>query len=103
MVAQDFLLNGLGGDLLIKNGDFSIGTSDIQAQYDIINDPQGYWKQYPYLGVGLLLQQNGNVNINHLGNLIQQQLRGDGFNTKKPTITINSSGTLDIIPNATRS
>lgn len=101
-VAQDFLLNGLGGDLLIKNGDFVIGSSDVQAQYDIINDPQGWWKQYLGLGVGLVTQQNGNVNITALSTNIVKQLKSDGFTTRSPKITFNNSGILNVIPNAIR-
>ena len=103
MIFQDFLTNGLGGDLIISNGDFVIGPSDYQNQYDIINDTQGYWKEYPNLGVGLILQQNGNVDLTQLSSLIMNQLNNDGFTTRSPKITFDSSGDLNIVTNAYRS
>jgi len=102
-IFQDYLRDGLDGSLLIKNGDFVVGPSDEQNIHDILNDPAGFWHQYPEVGVGLQNYQNGTVNLTQLSAIIVQQLQNDGFTVKNPKITYSqSTDELDIQPNAVR-
>lgn len=41
-------------DLLIRNGDFVIGVSDIQHCRHIISAHPGHYKQWPRIGVGII-------------------------------------------------
>lgn len=57
---QDFLMDE-NGDLLIQNGDFVIGNSELQHQEDILAAHKGEYKEYPEIGVGIkeeLLNEN---------------------------------------------
>jgi hypothetical protein len=103
--AKDFLLNQINnGDLLVQSGDFVTGLSDNQHIHDIINDPLGYWKQFPAVGCGIVLYQDSDVNITQLSALIISQLKKDGYKTRIPKITFDNAGNiLNIVPNATRS
>lgn len=94
--AQDFLLTSLQGDLMIKNGDFVIGISDEQHQRDIISNPSGWWHLSPYVGVGLIFYQDGNINTSTLASIIMNQLSKDGYYTRRPNIIINANGELNI-------
>ena len=50
---KDLLLNPETGDLLIKDGDFVIGTSDMQNKARLLQLPKGAIKQFPTSTVGL--------------------------------------------------
>lgn len=49
---QDLLLDDTD-DLLIENGDFVIGISDLQHQEHLLVAQKGDFKQYPDIGVGI--------------------------------------------------
>ena len=77
---QDFLLDD-SGDLLIQNGDFVVGNSDNQNAEDIISSFAGEWKEFPFVGVGLiqyLKSQDGQKAVS----IIKTQLQADGFDVK---------------------
>jgi hypothetical protein len=92
------------GDLLVSRiaNDFVIAASDNQHIADIIYSNQGEWKQYPSLGVGVINYLNSSGSTVALSRQIIIQLQGDGYNVTKPQIAFDSSGKLDIVPNATR-
>ncbi len=93
----DFLLDS-DGDLLIQNGDFVVGASDIQHVEDIIESFVGEWKQYPILGVGLmtyLKSQNGAKAIT----AIKQQLQSDGYSLSNVKIDNTINGIKVSFPN----
>lgn len=57
MANSDYLLDD-NGDLLITNGDFTVGLSDNQHIQDIIQCFQGEWKQFPLIGAAILTSLN---------------------------------------------
>ncbi len=87
---QDFLLDD-DGDLMIANGDFVVGPSDMQHVQDIIESFAGSWKQYPILGVGIktfLKSENGQAAVT----LIKQQLQSDGYSVGNIKVKNDVSG-----------
>ena len=94
MVFQDFLLDD-EGDLLIQNGDFIVGSSDVQHVEDIINSFVGEWKQYPILGVGLLRYLNSE-NAQQASTNIKQQLQSDGYSLQSVSVNIDSDNNLNV-------
>ena len=90
---QDFLLDE-DGDLLIQNGDFVIGNSDNQNVEDIISSFAGEWKEFPFVGVGLiqyLKSQDGQKATN----IIKTQLQADGFDVK--SVQVNPQGDTMVV------
>ncbi len=94
MVFQDFLLDD-DGDLLIQNGDFVVGSSDVQHVEDIINSFVGEWKQYPILGVGLLSYLNSE-NAQQASTNIKQQLQSDGYSLQNVSVNIDNDNNLKV-------
>jgi len=93
-VFQDFLLDD-DGDLLIQNGDFVVGASDVQHVEDIINSFVGEWKQYPILGAGLLQYLNSE-NAQQASTNIKQQLQSDGYSLQSVKVNIDSEDNLRV-------
>lgn len=97
---QDFLLIELNGDMLISNGDFSIGPNVNQNISDILlSNPQNVaatasWQQYPNVGCALEMYQNGQ--INGLSGIIRKQLLGDGINIDTFNVSINANSQMDV-------
>jgi hypothetical protein len=89
-----------GGDLLIQNGDFVIGLSDVQHIKDTINAFPGWWKEFPVDGVGIINYLNGG-DEQELEKNVRIQLTADGYQVGTPTVQINSD-TVNINPDATR-
>jgi hypothetical protein len=79
MAAKDFLQNS-EFDLLIVDGDLSIGLSDEDHIIDIINSNQGDWKEYILCGVGIDNYLNSSGIDIFLEKEIGIQLERDGFN-----------------------
>jgi hypothetical protein len=79
MAAKDFLQNS-EFDLLIVDGDLSIGLSDEDHIIDIINSNQGDWKEYILCGVGIDNYLNSSGLDIFLEKEIGVQLERDGFN-----------------------
>ena len=78
MAAKDFLQNS-EFDLLIVDGDLSIGLSDEDHINDIINSNQGDWKEYILCGVGIDNYLNSSGLDIFLEKEIVVQLERDGF------------------------
>lgn len=80
---EDFQINDQG-DLNVDTaaGDFTIGVSDSQNVYDILESFQGEWKEYPAVGVGLI-QYLKTENPNNAISIIKQQLQADGFQVSR--------------------
>jgi hypothetical protein len=78
MTAKDFLQNS-EFDLLIVDGDLSIGLSDEDHIIDIINSNQGDWKEYILCGVGIDNYLNSSGLDIFLEKEIGVQLERDGF------------------------
>jgi len=101
--AIDIELNGLGGDLIIKNGDLSFWESDKSHIYDIIISNKGDWKNNINLGIGIQKYENSSGQQNIIAQEIKIQLTNDGYTVTKPVVNyINQTGELDISPNADR-
>lgn len=65
-------------DLLIKNGDFVIGPSDVQHVRDIFICAPGQFKQHPKLGINIKKDINSNMDAS-LTRKIQIHLNSDGY------------------------
>ena len=78
MAVKDILL-GDDGDLIIKNGDFLVGDSDVQHVNDIIEASPGYYKQFPILGVGIDSYMNSSGKEQQLNNAIRINLESDSY------------------------
>lgn len=77
---QDILLDN-NEELVIQDGDFKIGPSDLQHVYHIIRIPKGAWKQFPLTGVGEARFLNAPLGAS-LRRDIQLQLQADGYRLK---------------------
>lgn len=84
---KDILL-GDDYNLLIKNGDFVIGGSDVQHIQLLIDFHKSNLKQYPLTGVGKERFLNGTID-GALRAEIQRQLEADGYRTKSITFKEN--------------
>ncbi len=98
--STDFSL--LNNDIVIKNGDFATGPSDMQHIEDTINAFPGWWKEYPADGVGILQYINSSGQEQAITRSVAINLRADGYRVTGPSISVNNKGTLTIIPNATK-
>jgi hypothetical protein len=98
-VNQDFALSG--NDLVIIDGDFAIGESDVQHVADMLNAFPGWWKEFPQYGVGLMQYFNGDADPQTIKKNAKIMLSADGYNVDNMTVTI-VDGLLTINPNATR-
>jgi len=82
---KDFALDE-NGDLLIINGDFVIEDSSNQNIEDILNSYKGYYKEFPFLGVGIFSYIRSTGRVLEMKNLIKLQLESDGFRVNKINI-----------------
>ena len=92
---NDFVLDN-SGDLLITNGDFSVGDSTGQEVQDIIMSYPGWWKQYPQAGCSAPNSINSPGNGQELSNTIMQQLKMDGKTVTSLSTAVNANGVLTI-------
>lgn len=99
MARQDLAL--LDNDLLIQNNDFMIAESDVQHIDDTINAFPGWWKNYPEDGVGIFQYLNSIGTEQTIKKALIINLQSDGYFVNNPIIETDSSGKLNIIPNAT--
>jgi hypothetical protein len=81
-------------DLEIQNGDFVISKSDQQHIEDIVDAFQGYYKEFPLLGVGIRQFINASGVQAELQTNIQLQLESDGYSVND--IIINEAGNVFI-------
>jgi len=75
MKAKDLLWDG---DLVIVNGDFATGESDLQHIQDIVESSLGHWKEFPGVGVGAIRYLNGR-DFGGLQSEALNQLAADGY------------------------
>jgi hypothetical protein len=98
---KDVLTND-SGDLVIENGDFVVDYSEEQHVQDILISAPGTWKQWPTVGVGIVMRQEKGYTREALDRLkknIKLQLMADGIRANRievkltgndiQTITIN--------------
>ncbi len=77
-VSHDILLDK-NNDLLVIDGDFSIGNSEQQETNLLLNTFVGNWFQYPLVGLGIINYLAGNENALVIEQLIKKQMENDGF------------------------
>jgi hypothetical protein len=75
---KDILYDSTAGDLVIQDGDFRIGPSDLQHVFHIILVSQGSWKQFPLTGVGEAKLKHAPLDA-ALRRQIHLQLEADGY------------------------
>jgi len=97
-IRYDIALNN--NDINIYNGDFFIAESDTQHVIDSLNAFQGWYKEFPTDGVGLMSYTKSSSSLQELNRKIMVELTGDGYSVKAPLITLDPSGNLFINPNA---
>jgi len=86
-MAQDFLYDD-NNDLLISNGDWAVGESDMQHVQDILLAFPGHYKNSPLSGVGLPAYQNG-IMDRTIERTIKVALEADGAKDKEIKLTDN--------------
>jgi len=86
-------------DISFLNGDMFIAESDEQHIIDIINAFQGWWKEYPFLGVGLMKYMKSNTSAQEVNKNVKSQLQSDGYTLNSPYVNLTTSGQLTINPN----
>ena len=59
---NDFLTDQ-NGDLIIENGDFKTGVAHDQNIRAILKSTKGSFVQFPLIGVGLIAQVNGFIDL----------------------------------------
>lgn len=81
MIAMD-IMTDLNNDLLIVDGDFVIGESDMQHIHHILIAEQGDYKESPIIGIGIEKYINSTVDPVTIGSFINtatKHLKYDGF------------------------
>lgn len=98
--SQDIALQG--NDLYTELGDFAIMQSDEQHVSDTLASFPSWWKENPADGVGMLQYINSSGQEQVLGRSVKIQLQSDGYKVSNPSIVVDSSGLLNVNPNAQR-
>ena len=80
-------------DLMISNGDFVIGPSDVQHVDHIIMAFPGEYKEHPEIGLGAVAYVKSNTSKVKFKRDLRIQLNYDGY--KKPVIDL-SKGLKDL-------
>lgn len=78
MLFQDFILDN-EGDLKLDTGDLEIGLSDQAHIKDIFNSYPGWWRNYPYVGVGAFNYIESDGEDQQLIQDGKTQLTADGY------------------------
>jgi hypothetical protein len=86
-------------DIAFVNGDMYVAESDEQHIIDIINAFPGWWKEYPFMGVGLMRYMKSNTSAQEVNKNVKTQLQADGYTLNSNYVTLNASGLLTINPN----
>lgn len=76
--AQDIRVND-DGDLVFIGGDFDVVVANDEHSKAIIYSFTGDWVQYPNLGCNIQDYLNGDIDPLKMQNLIEAQLKIDGF------------------------
>ena len=89
-MANDFLLNG-DNELIIKDGDFVVGDSEMQEVGLLIGLNQGALKSDPILGVNLITNMRGSQREERIKRALKLNLAMDNkdYETIKSKIKIN--------------
>jgi len=85
-------------DIVVSKNDLVLVESDIQHVVDTINANQGWWKENPTDGVGILKYFKGRNVQQELSRTMKLQLVSDGYSAR-PAISYDSNGQLIINPN----
>lgn len=91
----------VNNDIVWNDGDLSFMDSDQQHIEDTINAYAGWWKEFPTDGVGIGLYQNSSGSQQQLARKIKIELEKDNYKVSNPVLEFDSSGKLNIYPNAT--
>jgi hypothetical protein len=94
---QDIALEN--NDLFFSNGDFVVAQSDEQHIIDTINCFQGWWKENPFDGVGLMQYMKSNAAMQEINRSVKMQLQGDGYILKSNYVNLDAAGKLIINTN----
>jgi hypothetical protein len=91
-MGKDILLDA-AGDLLIVNGDFVIGDSELQEVETILTMIQGELKEDPIMGANLIHYEKGVLTPDEIKAKASIALQRDGkdFNEIKQGLTLNVS------------
>lgn len=93
MIFED-ILTDTNNDLVIENGDFKVGESEVLEVERIICSNKGEWKQFPLLGFGITSWLNGAYQKNVFRRDLDVQLKSDGF--RKVEVTFLGGGKVNI-------
>lgn len=85
MISQDLQLDE-NGDILLKDGDYVIGESDMQHIEDILDAYPGEYRNAPLLGVYLQRALNGPMD-GSIRKDIRLNLESDNYQVKKVELT----------------
>lgn len=72
-------LEDTAGDLIIREGDFSLGESTSQHQKDLLISDKGQYKAFPTVGVGIEGWLNDDVNFAELERIVVGEFENDGM------------------------
>lgn len=67
-----------GNDIIISNGDFAIGDSDIRHQEHILIANKGEFKEFPEMGVGIIEALNSD-DIREVLDNVKRNFQYDGM------------------------
>lgn len=93
-MVKDIILDD-SNDLSFSVGDFVIKDSDQQHVILIINTFLGQWKQYPFVGVGIVRYLNSSGKQGTLKRNITVQMIADGYEVKDIILKDNSIYYID--------
>ena len=88
-----------GNDLVFYNGDLVIAQSDTQHVIDTINAFPGWWKEYPFDGVGIMAYNKAPLNAQEISRKMKLNLSQDGYSAQDPSVKLSENGQLIINPN----
>lgn len=88
----DFLFDN---DLIIRDGDFVIGKSDVAHIKDLIISSAGWWKENPLLGVGISNYQNSGK-TQELQSALKKNLEADGYDANQVKVSLDANGKFNI-------
>lgn len=89
-------------DLIFKDGDFYIDSSDQQHVQFIMKARYGQFRQFPLVGVGIETYQNGSINTQALKREIRTQLEADNYNVRQLLVGYDQTGQLTVSIDAER-
>lgn len=101
MAARQDIRQDSDGDLLVRDGDFVIGESDVQHVHDTLIAYPGWWKENPQDGVGIQDYSKATGAEQELARKVKLELEADGYSVNRPQVLF-VDGKLTINPNAER-